>query len=222
MPMEPAVATAAPAVTTDEGDDVLVAVELEEADVVTTAVVAVVALELLTAAVVVASLELDSAADVSTAEVEASVVVAATEVAVEVAASVVLEPPPAETSEQKVSTAGRTSSGQGSQPPVSVWYVGYQSRLLLTDGNVGSAVAEDAGGSIGREGVDAVADAHVVGLRAAGDLGPGRVDAGDGTAGNVREGLGRDAGGEGDGSDGVLHCGGGRRFLCGFLSFSLF
>jgi hypothetical protein len=81
--------------------------------------------------------------------------------------------------------------------------------VLLTSGNVGTAGGQDAAGGISSEGVNVVADAGVIGGRAGGVLGAGRVDAGQGTAGDVGEGLGRGTSGEGsDSSDGVLHCGG--------------
>jgi hypothetical protein len=98
--MEPAVATAAPAVTTVEGDDVeavaLAACEL----LLTTTDVAL--YELLAAALVVLAADVVSAAEV--------VVPAAVVVAAAVVDTAVVAVAPAETSAQKVFTAGRTWS----------------------------------------------------------------------------------------------------------------
>jgi hypothetical protein len=75
----------------------------------------------------------------------------------------------------------------------------------LVDGNVGTALLQDTSSGVTLNGIKVLADAGKVGGLAVGVVGDGLVKARKSTLGDIREGLGTRNGGEGNGSESVLH-----------------
>jgi hypothetical protein len=75
----------------------------------------------------------------------------------------------------------------------------------LVDGDVGTAVLQDLSGGLALDLVKVLANAGKIGGLAVGVVGDGLVKGRESALGDIREGLGLRNGGEGNGSESVLH-----------------